>query len=65
MEHEEKKEEIKRIIKAQIEKEGSILPYMFDLDDHDPEMVKEAMKELSDDREIIMDESFRIRLNKK
>lgn len=65
VEQEEKKEEIKKIIKAQIEKEGSILPFMFDLDDHDPEMVKEAMKELSDDREIIMDESFRIRLNKK
>ena len=49
-------------LKRQIAEAGSIHPFMLNLDSLDPDIARTAIKEMSDDGEIVTDDAFRIRL---
>lgn len=62
--HEREKEEAKIEIKRQIAEAGNIHPFMLNLDEIAPEIAREAMRELTEDREVVMDENLRVHLSK-
>lgn len=63
--YEEEVHRTKDALIKQIEEAGSIHPFMLNLDDLDPEIAKEVIQQMSDDKEITTDSTFRISLRKK
>lgn len=63
--YQKQKEAAKNEIKRQIEAAGYLLPFMINLNELDPQIAKEAMIELCEDKEIVMDKEFHIRINNK
>ncbi|MCQ2196484.1 MAG: RecQ family ATP-dependent DNA helicase [Bacteroidaceae bacterium] len=56
--------DIKQSLIAQLKEAGSIHPFMLDFDNYNEEIVKDVIKQMSDDGEIITDDTFRISLSK-
>lgn len=61
---EEQRREVKANIIAQLQEAGSIHPFMLNFDNIDIALAQEVIKQMSDDGEIVTDDTFRISLRK-